>query len=354
MAPECPANIRETKIAFGLVPQTDLVTPNLPAEMWSVTKTNPSMMVVTPTTETDAADIGKGDEFPTQIFPVSMDAVMPVEKFVSSEFMAWLFCFTTGNATKVGNKYCAEPADPAVACINLPPFTAAEQVRPPNNSVVDRKSIGMVVASWSLTMESGPGRNNCKVSASFQGTGNVESPPDVAITPWPPVEAEHFLNAASASIVIAGVDYVLGQTFMSLNFTWTNNVRLDSGYYPGSGIDENGFAIRGRMEYSTRECTLSFVARAVKGSPEYNALVSLTPGVANIKLEGATIGAGPDKHGIEIIIPKSVFSAVVYGEADGLVTVECTASPLKDAATGKYVTMCATTTKTGIFGLTGV
>jgi hypothetical protein len=183
--PECPANIRETKIAFGLVPQTDLVTPNLPSEMWCVTKTNPSMMVVTPATETDALDIGKGDEFPTQIFPVSMDAVMPIEKYVSSEFLAWLFCFTTGNAVKTaagtGFKYCAEPSDPAVACINLPAFTAAEQVRTPPESVVDRKSIGMVVASWSLTMESGPGRNNCKVSASFQGTGNVESPPEVAI-----------------------------------------------------------------------------------------------------------------------------------------------------------------------------
>jgi hypothetical protein len=238
-----------------------------------------------------------------------------------------------------------------VACINLPAFTAAEQVRPQPESVVDRKSIGMVVASWSLTMESGPGRNNCKVTASFQGTGNVESPPDVPLSPWPAVETEHFLNAASASIVIGGVDYVLGQTFMSLNFTWTNNVRLESGYYPGSGVDENGFAIRGRMEYSTRECNLQFVARAVKGSPEYNALVSLDPGVANIKLEGALIGVGPNKHGIEIIIPKSVFSAVIYGEADGLVTVDCNASPLKDTTTGKYVTMCATTERNGLFGL---
>lgn len=351
--PDCPANIRETKIAVGFVPQTNLTTANTPAEMWSFTKTNPTNMAVTATTETDAADIGKGDEFPTQVFPVSMDATVAVEKYASSEFLAWVFAFATGNVVKTaagaGWKYCAEPSDPAVACINLPPFTYGEQIRTPPESIIDQASIGMVVNDFTLTMESGPGRANCRVTANFIGTGNVKIPS--GITPWPALETEHFLNAASAAITIGGIDYVLGGGFISLTFSWNNNVRTDSGYYPGSGVDANGFAIRGRMEYNTRECTLAFVARARKGSPELAALLAQTPGACSIKLSGATIGAGPDKHGMDITIPKAVFSAVVNGEADGIVTVNCTVQPLKDTTTGKYVTMCATTTKAGIIAL---
>lgn len=348
----CPANIRETKIAFGFEPQSDLATANLPAEMWSLTKTNPATMIVTPATETDAQDIGKGDEFPTQVFPVSMDAAVAVEKFASSEFLAWVFAFATGNviqtAAGTGWKYCSEPSDPAVACINLPPFTYAEQIRTPPESIIDRAAIGMVVNDFAIIMESGPGRANCRVTANFIGTGKLAVPS--GITPWPALQPEHFLNAASAQITVGGIDYVLNQSLISLEFRWNNNVRTDSGYYPGSGIDANGFAIRGRMEYNTRECSFSFVARAVKGSPEFNALIALTVGAASIKLKGALIG-GAVYHDMDIQIPKSVFTAVVNGEADGLVTVQCEASPLKDTATGKYVTMCATTTKDGIFGL---
>src|SRR5262252_9082783 len=98
----CPANVRETKICFGFKPQTDLATANVVGDMWSLTKTNPALAAITPVNETDANDIGKGDEFPTTTFPTSVDAAVPIEKFCSSEFMAWLFCFTTGKATKTG------------------------------------------------------------------------------------------------------------------------------------------------------------------------------------------------------------------------------------------------------------
>jgi len=348
----CPANVRETKIAFGFKPQADVATANTPLELWSLTKTNPALAVITPTTENDANDIGKGDEFPTQIFPSHMDAAVAVEKYASSEFLAWLFCFTTGKASKTaagtGWTYDAVPSDPVVNCINLTPFTFAEEIRTPPESVIDRAAIGMVISDWTLTMESGPGRNNCRVSANFVGTGRINSPS--GITPWPAVTTEHFLNAASAKITINGIDYVLAASFISLEFRWTNNVRLDSGFYPGSGT-QNGFAVRGRMEYNTRECSLTFVARAAKGSPEFNALLAQTPGPATIELVGPMIGAGPETHGMKIDIPKCVFAAVVNGDTDGVVNVQCTMTLLKPP-TGDYITLSATTEYDGILGLT--
>ena len=282
----CPANIQETKIAFGFSPQTDVATPNLITEMWSLTKVNPALSVVAPVNETNALDIGKGNEFPSQVFPSYQDATVALEKYVSSEFMAWLFCFTTGEATKTeagttGFTYVAIPNDPAVTCINLPCFTWDEQIRPQPDSVIDRALIGAVVGDWTLTMSSGPGRANCRVACTLPGTGRAQSP---GLTPLPDVTQEHFLNAAGATITINGIDYVLAQSFISLDFRWNNNVRLDTGFYPGSGT-ENGYAVRGRMEYGVREMTLNFVARAQKGSLEYNNLINQVEGPASFGVQ---------------------------------------------------------------------
>jgi hypothetical protein len=349
-AGSCPANIRETKIAFGFKPQAALETSNTALEMWSLTKTNPALAVITPNTEDDGQDIGKGDEFPTQVFPTSVDVAVPIEKYVSSEFLAWQFCFVTGKATKVaagtGWKYTAVPSDPVVNCINLPPFTYAEQIRPSPDSVIDRAAIGCVVNDFAIMMESGPGRANCRVTSNWVGTGRTAAPSTLTL---PPVTAEHFLNAASATITINGIDYIAQQSFISLEFRWNNNVRLPTGFYPGSGT-QNGFAVRGRMEYGNREITLSFVARAAKGSQEYLNLISQAPGSLLITLTGAVIGAGPDTHGMRIVAPKTVMSAVVNGEADGIVTVNCQVKFLKPAA-GDIISLEATTTQDAILGL---
>jgi hypothetical protein len=349
-AGSCPANIRETKICFGFVAQTDLPTPNTAAEMWSMTKTNPALAVVTPVMEDDSQDIGKGDEFPTTTFPTNVDTAVAIEKYCSSEFLAWLFCFSTGKATKTGTApaltYAAVPSDPVVNCIDLPPFTYAEQIRAEPDSVIDRALVGMVINDLTLTMESGPGRANCRVAVNCVGTGMVENPSGIIM---PALTPEHFLNASGATININGIDYVLAASFISCEFRWNNNVRLPSGLYPGSGV-QNGFAIRGRMEYGNRECTFTFVARAAKGSIEFNALMNQTEGPATIAVKGAVIAPGPDTHGFQIDMPRTTFSAVVNGETDGIVNVTVTVRVLKPT-TGDYVTMSATTTKDGILGL---
>jgi hypothetical protein len=348
----CPANIQETKIAFGYKPQTDVPTANLLTEMWSLTKVNPALSVVSPINETNALDIGKGNEFPSQVFPSHQDASTALEKYVSSEFMAWLFCFTTGQATKTpagttGFHYSATPNDPAVTCINLPCFTWDEQIRPSPNSVIDRALIGCVVNDWTLTMSSGPGRANCRVACTLPGSGHAQSP---GLNPLPAVTPEHFLNAAGATITINGIDYVLSQSFISLEFRWNNNVRLDTGYYPGSGT-QNGYAVRGRMEYGVREMTLNFVARAQKGSLEYNNLINQTEGPASFGVKGALIDT-TFYHDFNITMPRTIMQAVVNGDDANIVTVQCGVTALQptDGVT-PIVTMSATTTHDAILWL---
>jgi hypothetical protein len=350
----CPANIQETKIAFGFAPQADLVTANPIADMWSLTKTNPALATVALNTEDDAADIGKGDEFPTQNFPTSASTACVIEKYCTSEFMAWLFCFALGKAAAVasgaGFKYDATPQDPSVDCINQPPFTYCELIRPEPDSVVDRELVGMVVNDFTLSLESGPGRNNCRVSVNCIGTGSVTSPSTIVDFPVP--ELEHLLNANGATVLtVNGVDYLLGGNFISLTFMWSNATRTDSGYYPGSGT-QNGFGIRGRMEYGTRSMKLTFTARAQKGSVEFNNLLNQTEGSTTITIQGGKLGTGAGNHGITLTFPRTVMASVVNGDTNGIVNVSCEAKIMTptDGVT-PIVTLSATTTKAGIFGL---
>lgn len=335
-SPCCPANIRETQIALGVVAQVDLATPNVVGDMESFTKTNPALSTVTPATETNALDIGKGDEFPTQVFPVSMDVACPIEKYLCSEFAAWMFAFGLGACTKTGTApaitYECTPADSGVACLQLPAFTIVEQIRTGASSVADRMLVGNVINDFTLTIESGPGRNNARVAVNCVGSGKVVSPSGIVVPP--PVD-EHNLNAAGASIIINGIDYVLNQTMISLEVRWNNNVRLDSGYYPGSGTF-NGFATRGRMEWGDRTCEIVLRARACPGSAEYNALLAMDGGPATIEV----VGTAP--HKITLDFPEVMYTSVVNGEAEGIVTVETTLVPIKVSGQ-PYVTFTAVT-----------
>jgi hypothetical protein len=348
----CPANVQETRIAFGMAPQPDVATANTELEMWSLTKTNPALSVVAPVNETNALDIGKGNEFASQVYPSNVDASVPLEKYVSSEFMAWLFAFTTGQVTKTGSAllgytYTAIPNDPAVTCINLPCFSWAEQIRAAPDSVIDRMLVAQVVGDWTLTMASGPGRANCRVACNFPGSGRVTAPSGIVI---PAVQSESFLNAAGATINISGIDYVMQQSFISLEFRWNNNVRLDTGIYPGSGT-QNGYAVRGRMEYGIREFSLNFVARAQKGSAEYNNLINQTEGPATFGVKGAFIPTTSTYNEFSIHMPRTRMNAVVNGDDANIVTVNCGVTALQPTDASPIITMTSVTGVDKIFGL---
>jgi hypothetical protein len=196
-------------------------------------------------------------------------------------------------------------------------------------------------------MSSGPGRANCRVTCTLPGSGRAQSP---GLSPLPTVTQEHFLNAAGATITINGIDYVMSQSFISLTFRWNNNVRLDTGLYPGSGT-QNGYAVRGRMEYGVREMTLDFVARAQKGSVEFNNLINQTEGPASFGVQGPLI-TGTTYHSFNINMPRTRMLSVVNGDDNNIVTVQCGVTALvpTDGVT-PIITMSATTTQDAILGL---
>ena len=78
------------------------------------------------------------------------------------------------------------------------------------------------------------------------------------------------------------------KNIVSLETGWKNNIRMDAGFFPGSGFQTAGDgstgAIRGRLEFGNRVGNLKFVARFENGSTEYTKLKAQTTGTAVVTL----------------------------------------------------------------------
>lgn len=230
-------NIREKMIGFGFARQSAIATPNTVDGIWRLNKLNTSFAGPRLNTENDAAELGKGHEFPSQVFKTSWDAGGQIEKYLSSDFAAWAMAFGLGKSVKSGSApnliYTSTPLDPPADGIELPVFSYIEQIRPGAGVILDRMAVGCAVNSWTLTVGSGPGRANSKLVVEIVGTGKHKEPSGIEL---PAATLEKLLPSSSLACTINGVNYVSSKNIVSLEAAWRNNIRMDSGFYPGSGF----------------------------------------------------------------------------------------------------------------------
>jgi hypothetical protein len=183
--------------------------------------------------------------------------------------------------------------------------------------VVDRQAVGMAVESFQISVGSGPGRANSKITVELVGFGKVIDAA-TGIT-MPSATAEKLLPSASLTLAINGVDYVTNKNVVSLETGWKNNIRTDAGFYPGSGFQTAGDgstgAIRGRLEFGNRASNLKFVARFMNGSDEDTKLKAQTSGTAVITLAYDT------NNSLQLTWEKITYSAVEIAETDQILTV---------------------------------
>ena len=168
--------------------------------------------------------------------------------------------------------------------------------------------------------------------------------PAIAGTPadgdGPLLETERFTTAvafapASANddtLTINGVDYVTAKNLVSLETSWKNNLRMNDGFYPGSGFQTGGDAstgaIRGRLEFGNRQGTLKFVAKFDSSSAEYAKLKAQTTGTAVMAL------AFDSNNSLQLTWQKIAFSVVEITETDQFATVAVDCVPQYDATNG--------------------
>jgi len=326
--------MQEIQICFGKQKQADIATANTSGQMWQLRKLNAALANPKLNTESDADEYGKGHEFATQTFNTSWDVAGQIEKYLSAEIAAWAMAFGLGKVVKSGSSpnftYTCTPLVPANGdATELPYFSFVEQIRPGTGVVVDRMAVGCAVEGWTLSVGSGPGRANSKITVDFVGSGKYVEPSGITV---PTATAEKLLPAASLAVSINGVDYVSNKNFVSLEASWKNNILLDLGFYPGSGFQSAGNAtsgaIRGRLEFGKRQSTLKFVARFENGSTELTKLKNRTTGSASLTLSYDT------NNSLAITWPKVAFSAVEVGETDGIVTVSVDCLPFWDDTNG--------------------
>jgi hypothetical protein len=145
----------------------------------------------------------------------------------------------------------------------------------------------------------------------------------------------------SMAATINGIDYVANKTLLSGTIGWKNNLLLNAGFFPGSGV-VNSAAVRGRIEYGPRVPTVQFTARLLKTSNEYANLIAQNNNPVTITF---TFDA---THFITFTFTNAVINAVDRGETDGIVDVVVTILPTYADTLAHFLTVTA---KCGIDGI---
>jgi hypothetical protein len=173
---------------------------------------------------------------------------------------------------------------------------------------------------------------------NWVGSGLLTTPSGVVV---PALTTENNMLAASMALSINGVDYVANKRILSGSVSWKNNLLLNAGFFPGSGL-QNGLQVRGRMEIGARVPAFQFTVRLVNGSTEYNTLVNQTTGTATLSVQH---DAG---NSVAFAFPQMAFQVAENTEVDGIVAVTVTGAPQYNTTQN---TVMSVTTKCGITGI---
>ena len=319
----------ELGVAWGFKKQSAIGTPAVAAECWTLNKIGAGIVNPEMVTEDDAGEIGKGHEFATATYKSHINVgPAPIEKYLSSEIMAWAAAFGLGSVAKTGTTpnftyTCAEAA-PVTDGIELPYFTYVQAIRQGASDLFDHAFIGCALDSFLVSVNSAPGRQSSRIAMNWVGSGKFVEPGTITL---PAKTTEHEMPGASLALTIIGVDYVTAKNIVSLEWGWQNNIDPTKGFYPGSGT-QSGYALRGRLEMGTRVPILRFVARFENGSAEVTKLIAGTTGTAVIT---QTYDAN---NTYTATFNQVAFRAALLGETDNIVTISVEASPQYASATG--------------------
>jgi hypothetical protein len=342
------ADIREIRQFIGFKKQAALQTALVAADGWSLRQTNRTIGQARYVTENDKDDLGKGTPFATQVFKTSKSFDYPWEARLTSQNAAMLGVFGIGLQTKAaagsGFKYTCKPSVLLTASPDMPSTTVVQTIRQGGSDVFDVAGIGVCCNEFGFTLLSSPGRDNATMRSSWVGCGKTASPSTITV---PTVTTEHSLSAGAATtITINSVNYLSNARFFQFSFNYGNNIRLDQGYYPGSG-SQDGFQIRGRMWRGDPVATAEIVALFENGSTELDAFLAQTEGTGQIVVDGAVIGAGPEVHRLDLLMHRIVFEDAEVNEQDGLVSVRVPIALLEHSSNG-VLTYEVTTTQDNI------
>jgi len=316
-----PTRVQSLAYGLGSAKQADIST--IAASFNRFRKLNMDIHTLRYNTENDKDEIGKGNEFITQVFPVAYDMQGRIEKYGSAEFTLWAWAYALGQVGLTGGLYTITPIDPG-STLELPYFSVVQQLNEGGSAAIDEAFLGCAIEDVETVFNYGPGRQSLKTNASIVGSGKHTIPSGVSL---PAVLAEAYMLSSSCAITINGHDYVSAKTILSGSLGWKNNLLLNAGYYPGSGVVDDA-AVRGRIEIGNRVPTFTFTARLLNNSPEYAALIAQTTGTAVLTF------TFDSTHTVTFTWQSVSYEMVERTEADGIVAVTVTVAPKFDPTNG--------------------
>lgn len=335
-----PANIRETNLVISKKKQSAAGTASVVADMIRLRKINADISIPNLITENDANEIGGGNEFAGTVYPVSWDMSGKLEKFLTSEWAAWVMAYSLNGGAETGDGtpeiYTCIPQVPVTGGIELPYFTIAHMIRQggsPLDGLLDIAAIGCMITGWQLNLLSGPGRASAKLMADFVGTGKFANPSTLLV---PAETAETPLSSASLAMTLNSINYVSSKKIQSLEATWSNNPLMGRRFYPGSGV-QSGAAIGGRVEFGDRAATLKFVADFESDSTELDTMIAGTEFTAAISVTADA------NNSLTLTYHRLRFSRVTITQVENIVSVEAECEPLWHSSNGLFTAVVNTT-----------
>jgi hypothetical protein len=318
-----PARVQGLVLGLGSAKQTSVTSISSTFNRWR--KLNMDLPFLRPGTETDEDEIGKGTEFITQVFKTAKNTSGRIEKYGSAEFTCWAWAYGMGVCGLSTGLYTIHAIDPGIT-LEPPYFTLVAQLAEGGGSAFDEAHIGCVIQEVETAFHYGPGRASLRTTASYWGGGNSVLPSGVVV---PATLSEDYMLSSSATVSINGIDYVAGtpgaKTILSGTITWQNDILTALAYFPGSGIDSDGFAIGARSFAGKRKIGFTFTALLQHDSTEYSKLVSQTSGSATISF------TFDSTHYVQFFFPVVTFEMVERTQESGIVAVTITVAPHYDS-----------------------
>ena len=307
-----PARIQGLKFGLGSAKQVNISTISPTFNTWR--KLDKTLPFLNPGTETDKEEIGKGNEFITEVFKTAKQpAGLSIDKYGSAEWILWCFGYALGDVALSSGLYTIHPIDPGTT-LELPYLTVVAQVAEGGGSATDAAMIGCIVDSVDLVFHYGPTRASVKCNAVLAGSGISTLPSGVSLST---ALTEAFMSASSMAISVNGVDYVSSKQVLMGSISWKNNPILPLMFTPGSGLDSDGFAVGNRIFIGDRDVQLTFTSFLEHTSTQYAALVAQSTGVTTVTF---TFDA---THYVTFTFNITSFETAEQTQEDGIVAVTC-------------------------------
>lgn len=291
----------------------------------------------TPNIVDNAALLGKGHEFATNLYLLSWDARFRRTAFLTSKLAGWAFAFHCGKVTTTpagaGYQHVFEYQDHTGTGYygsgrQLPVMTIVEKVK----TGLIRKFPSMALSAVEL---SGNLNDFCRIAVDMIGSGKMTRLTSFTFpTGSAAAEGERLRNTSMTfEAGPVGSEADMSCDIRSWRFRSEYAMAEDDGYCPGSGYlvdgDPQSGQIRSKLEFLRRAVLLEFTVRASSDNTLFTQLEGLVELSATITLTGAAIDIGND-HQVIIRIPKYKYRAIPIGSDGDLVIYNVSTSVMYD------------------------